>query len=399
VIVQLTGLGFDNKGAELMLRAIRQEIGRWGGVRAIVGDLRMGTPAERRRAELKHLLWADMARVPAVDVATRWLSSVVPYSILHRLELYRDRDVDIVLDASGYALWGEGRRIRRTAALTARWHGEGKSVILLPQALGPFDSRGSRSLFRAIAANVDLIFARDRESYAHAAQLGDTDKLHLAPDFTNLLKPHATEAVDRWANRPVLIPNERMLDQVDSATGTRYVQFMAGALSCARDRGLRPYIMLHERGDADLARRIAVQADFRSVEIMADEDPLCLKAALSVASFGFASRYHAIVSALSQGVPMVGTQWSHKYAELYRDYDASECLVDFSASDVDPERFVDLLSDERGQCDLRTRLLAAASRQRDGSQRMWNLVHTHVHGRRAGNSERRRALADAVERK
>ena len=47
------------------------------------------------------------------------------------------------------------------------------------------------------------------------------------------------------------------------------------------------------------------------------------------------------MSALSQGVVNLGTSWSHKYEELYREYGVFDLLIDPNASE---EELIELMN-------------------------------------------------------
>ena len=239
-------------------------------------------------------------------------------------------DTHVVIDASGFAfgLPHPLDRIRKFAEHAERAAGAGKPVILMPQAFGRMDEPAYADCMRRIARAARLIFAREPVSleFARAAAGPYASKIELAPDFTNLLSVLPQSKVGEL-DRVCIVPNVRMhTDARSPDDAKRYLPMLVEACRAARAAGSRPVVLVHDSGDHDLAEQLVRLYD-GGLEVVAPQSPLDIKREIGRSRMVVASRFHALVSALAQGVPVIATSWSHKYEQLLADYGCEDMLL------------------------------------------------------------------------
>ena len=187
-----------------------------------------------------------------------------------------------------------------------------------------------------------MMFARDPESQRAANTLLGEEKAILSPDFTIALSSVSAHGIDLPERYLAFVPNFRMLKRREDPGGASYTALVQELLCVAQARGLGIVIVLHSRDeDVPLATRIAeVVPGARTVT---DADPRVLKTVLGGAEAVIGSRFHALVSAMSQGVPCIGLGWAHKYAWLFSDFSAGDYLIDVADADAARSRLAGLL--------------------------------------------------------
>jgi len=285
------------------------------------------------------------------------------------------------LDAAGFAYSDQcGPRCTvAVASAVKRWKKNDAKIIFLPQAFGPFLSERSKSAIKSIVECSDLLFSRDKISYDYLTELvGKRENVKIAPDFTNLMEGSLPEGFDREANRFCIIPNYRMIEQADATRREKYVPFL---IMCARylyRKGARPFILIHE-GDADLrlGQKVAREVN-GDINIIHEGNPLAIKGIIGACDGVIGSRFHGLVSALSQGIPALATGWSHKYEMLFRDYNFPEGMISVDASFDEVQGKMDMLISQAPKQLLREKILTAALLQKQASVRMWNEVFSHI---------------------
>lgn len=329
MIVLVRGAGFHNQGAALMLHAVVAHYRRRGSD-VLLAMPHQGAYVDRARLGLLQLL-------PPFRLGRSTLaSSLMSKSFRRAFGLVREHEIEAVLDVSGFAYsdsWGAdplADAVRRSR----RWRRRGTRVVLLPQALGPFTGDSMAARFRDLVSSIDLCFARDRVSHAHAVESGaDARKLRMAPDFTLSVTPPEPVVEKLTFDGVTVVPNVRMLDKTEPQVARCYLASLVDGVRRLQTHDVPVRIVAHGK-DVPVTVAALDQSGL-SVPLLQEHDALAWKAAIVGSRVVLASRYHALVSALSSAVPAVGIGWSHKYDELFRDYGVPEwCLPGDASGEV-----------------------------------------------------------------
>ena len=375
MIIEVAGTNTRNKGAELMLVAIREHFDACSDVQLAV-DQFFGSYRERAKYGVRQKVALNGWGRSRLAVA------LMPEEFRRSFGLVRDDDVDVLIDASGFA-FGDQHPPERTIQFAERVEAAkraGKPVVLLPQALGPFTTPSIREAFVRVVDAADLVFARDDVSMKHAQDAaGKSEHLKQAPDFTNLVKPGRTTGSDD-TDQAAIVPNQRMIEKAETEDeAAAYVPFMSTCIEAVAKAGLEPILLLHEEEDDDLAVEIEQHVE-HNIPIRQEDDPVALKRILGESHLVVGSRFHSLVGALSQGVPAIGTSWSHKYEMLFEEYECTEMLLSVSSSKKRVHECV-----ERATGAQRTELAGcirdAGAKLEQETKAMWRQVDTVIGGR------------------
>lgn len=375
MIIEIRRAGFVNKGAELMLLAILDR------VRAAFPEAIYTMAPTHNGSSQPFRKVVDLGLYPKCWLyykGVQWghLANIAPRKLREMYGLILDRDVDIIIDAAGFCYsdqWGEESTLE-LAQSAARWRKQGSKSILMPQAFGPFTTRRIRKAIARAVDNIDLVMPREKTSYELLTEVtGERPNIRQCPDFTNLIEGAIPEYFSSDKYRVCLIPNFRMVDKTDQQLSREYLPFMIRCALRFRWMGLKPFILVHE-GDDDRRLAESISNGAGGVPVIVEDNPLRIKGIIGASFATVSSRYHGIVSSLSQGVPCLGTGWSHKYKELFNDYGFPEGLVSVDESESVLSDKIDRLVNEQNNRQLVGSLHQAAASIKGRSEAMWKEV-------------------------
>lgn len=364
--ILIIGTGFQNKGAELMLRATVEALNaRIPRCNLFISPL---TRSRKRGVDLD----LGLIALPLPHMASPL------WSVMFRLRPVLERcrparpsmdEMQLVVDVSGFTYsdqWG-GRSTRNLAAFTNAVIGERCRLVMLPQAFGPFVNDRSRRDIAAVLEAATTVYARDPESLAHLESVTSRARLGIAPDIT--LGYRAKERAEE--DYVVIVPNIRMTQQGRGAWQS-YVDLLVNVADVIQLCGLRIIVAVHDTGGGDerIARELVARA--RGASVFLGDSPEALKRLLAGAQFVIGSRYHALASTLSCAVPALSLGWSHKYRWLFRQYGLDDYCFEKPGGAI-VER-VENLTDSRTRAALRARLRQNQVRIRESIELMWRDV-------------------------
>lgn len=374
----VNGVHVNNLGSMLMLLAVIDQLKAWAPSCTVCATPHYADfPRESMRKLGLTPVWPPRLRQRRISKAL----GVFPAKFVSAMGYIQAQQIGAFLDMSGYSFgdnWAKWATpsAKKLVTQLKTLHSRGGHSVFLPQAFGPFKDPALKEAVREMLTLADLVFARDMESLDYASELWTNDKncLKLAPDFTNLINgvrsvPH------HFQDRFCIVPSVRMLDQTDSQVCSQYVPFLCRVANSLVQKGENPFFLIHENGgDEQVAEMVNSQTGER-FEIVTSNDPLYLKTVLGMCKGVLSSRFHALISSLSQAVPSIALGWTHKYQALMEDYASSDFWVSADAGPDKVDWLLDMIVVKAKRARLVEILSDAGQKQKEKSQKMWKEVH------------------------
>lgn len=386
-MIEIHGAGLHNKGAHLMLLTAMDKLTASSpDVRCCV-EPSAGPYVDRASCGLFQIFPPGLPGVSSSGALARAkhaaklaLGKALGARMRRVYGLALRSEVDALVDVSGYRLgdaWGSWG-LRWMAALTGRYRRQGKPVVLLPQMFGPFTKPGTAALFRKVLDNADLVYAREPVSLEHVRSAGGrADHVRLAPDITIFAEP-AERRDPALPDRDYacIVPNMRVLDKAGDRWGQAYMEHLEGAARRLAAAGLDVHVVVHDQegDDSQLARQLLDKLGGQRCRLCCEAHPLRMKAYLSGARVVVGSRFHALVGALSCGVPVVALGWAHKYEMLLQDFGVPEFVHSSSAPADHLLELVERLLDDEAWGHVHRSLQDAKQGMAAVNRRMWHDV-------------------------
>lgn len=378
MLIEIRGVQFVNKGALLMLEACLAQLRQHYPTAQIALAPNINSPFLARAAV--GALQKVSFRFRGYDFNA--LSYCLPLRLRrflrHWFGFVFEADLDLVLDASGFAYgdqWG-GRNVRLLVAESIRLKQHRAGYVLLPQAFGPFSRKSDQQALAKGLPEALLVCARDEQSFRHLTQYAPSADIQQFADFTNLLEPHSIAAVSIHSAQPygLVIPNSAMLGprNNNNAWRTVYLQQLQSAIRLMHERGIQPLLLNHE-GNADEKLCKQLLDTDTGLALISPDSALEVKAWIAGAELVICSRFHGCVSALSSGVPCIGTSWSHKYEMLFAEYGQNALIQPDTTEDE-----LRCLIAQVGSAENRQLLQERAEYWKQQSRLMWQTVFQRI---------------------
>jgi len=369
----LTGVETNNKGAELMLYAILQEIERVYPDSTVYIEpkmIRQGTGYIKTSLNLVlwDSLWAKFHRKFHV------------YGILRRLKLpqlptlFSLPQIDYMLDGSGLyftdnmaddiILWQWKNIFRQLKKNKSK-------QIFLPQAFGPLEKCKTKQAIKLISDNSNLIFAREHVSYKFLKDSGcmDMSKVRTQTDFTSLVEGVFPSQYEYLRDGICIIPNMQMINK-GVVSDAEYYSYLKHIICDIDYDGRKVYLLNHEGISDEPILCIMKEMLDDKIEIVSGLNALETKGLISSAYLVITSRFHGLASALNSCVPVLSTSWSHKYYCLYEDYGQIDRILTITDFETDTNMIKELL-DPCNNKKIRIELQHAVSHIKASTTDMW----------------------------
>jgi colanic acid/amylovoran biosynthesis protein len=374
MIIEIKGTNSMNKGAEMMLLTTLQEIKKDKIKFTIAPNLKTSPYSFYSMLGIYPKIWFSYKGIQFGK-----LGKLIPKKIRDLFGLIIDDEIDIILDASGFAYSSQWGNIptRTMSKEVKRWRNMGKKIILLPQAFGPFDNEEIKQDMKEIIKYSNLIYARDSLSYEVLLDLkNDTNKIKLSPDFTALFKGEKPNYFDSTLHQVCIVPNQRMKDKQN--TSDNYEKLFANIILKLQNHQLSPFFLIHGgKEDEILAKNINSYLETK-IEIIIEENPYYIKGIIENSIGLIGSRFHSLASALYSGVPTLGMGWSHKYLYLFQEFNFQEGIIETKIKDKELDKKLNLIINKDKRTAINSKLLKKKEEIKDKNLEFFQNIKTII---------------------
>jgi colanic acid/amylovoran biosynthesis protein len=364
--VLITGANYNNKGAQSMLFIVIDEVKKRIPDCEIYFGCGLGDP-KVEQALFKQICFSREGRYIALGGAQAVFNFGVAivkgcqqFAKGKRANLWNFFDakkyiqsMDLIIDVSGFALgdkWSKRTNENFLNTIRLAKHYE-IPIYIMPQSFGPFRFKPElqfiRDEIRELLPYPNRIFAREQEGYDLLTQEFGLQNVERSCDlvlqnkgidlkhiFANVPKLDLPELTTR--NNVAIIPNQQCLRHGNEA---QILDTYKGIVNTLLDAGKEVYVFRHSNEDLSFCKKI--QEEFQgNVRVhLLQNNFSCLEYDAFVKEFEFiiCSRFHGIVHAYRNYVPVIALGWAVKYQELTRAVGQESYMFDITAEDCDRE--------------------------------------------------------------
>jgi len=355
--VAVIGVVPANKGSGSMLQAVVDALpGAIGDCRVDVLSAHPGVEVRKHpRTEVRVIHYRPAAMVfPNLPMAllARVLRALrLPTAFACRTKVLRSlAGADIVIDVAGIS-FSDGRGVPilvYNVLMTGTPLLLGRPVVKCAQALGPFDGFLTRVAARAVLPRVEVVCARGATTEQHLTALG-LENVAPAGDLAFAMEHGAdddawvAERIAPFVDREfVVVAPSAVVEGLCAKAGIDYRGAVVAFVRALAERGEHVVLVAHSSlldGQASRVNDLPLVVDVgarvgggdRVVTLAEPVSPTRLRALIERAAFLVTSRFHAMISGLATGTPVLVVGWSHKYGEVLADFGLERWCIDYEA--------------------------------------------------------------------
>lgn len=352
--ILITGINFNNKGAEAMMFHLWYYLQRRWPDKRVVALCKNSEQQLKKYKEQYKLCTLSFYPADFFDAKgglyglagrVRGIQSQ-RNSINLRKVLY---NADLCVDASGFVfsskfgfwdnyIWLKKIEFMKKFKIP---------VVIMPQSFGPFDYpkwSGWVLLKKAkkILQYPKRIYAREQAGFDMIKTYCLAENLFLSPDLVllgqNLNPKHfyknllLMKMYEIKAGSVAVIPNQKLKVHAINVNGQDIYESAVRTLLC---EGKHVYIIRHCDSDKEFCSALANKFVMEDKVIYIDAEIDCIEFSRLIVQvdFAVASRYHGVVHSYKAGTPCVVIGWADKYQELAGQVAQEEYVMDLSGYD------------------------------------------------------------------